>query len=97
MHERALMVDLVRKIEEVALDAGGARVTHVAVRLGRLSHFTPEHFREHFVDATRGTIAEGAHVDAVVDAALEGEQAGGVVLASVEVETMEPAEPVEAR
>ena len=37
------------------------------VRLGALSHFTPEHFREHFEDASRGTIAEGAEVDAVVD------------------------------
>jgi len=97
MHERALMLDLVRKIEDVAGDAGGTRVTRVSVRLGRLSHFTPGHFREHFLDATRGTVAEGARVDAVLDAALEGEQAAGVVLETIEVETPEPVEPVEAR
>ena len=67
MHERALMDDLMRKIEEVARADGAARVTRVAVRLGALSHFTPEHFREHFVDASRGTLAEGAEVDAVLD------------------------------
>ena len=68
MHERALM----RRRD--AQDRGGrprtsgaARVTRVAVRLGALSHFTPEHFREHFADAARGTLAEGAEVDAVLD------------------------------
>jgi hydrogenase nickel incorporation protein HypA/HybF len=76
------MRDIMRKIEEVA---GPAQVTRVSVRLGELSHFTPEHFREHFADASRGTHAEGAEVDAVVDPGLEGERAAGVVLQSVEV------------
>ena len=67
MHERALMDDVMRKIVEVAHENGALRVTRVTVRLGALSHFTPEHFREHFVDASRGTIAEGAEVDAVLD------------------------------
>jgi hydrogenase nickel incorporation protein HypA/HybF len=61
-------------------------VTRISVRLGPLSHFTPEHFREHFLGASRGTIAEGAAVDAVVDAELGGDHAAGVVLESVEVE-----------
>ena len=42
-------------------------MTRVTVQLGALSHFTPEHFREHFEDATRGTLAEGADVDAELD------------------------------
>ena len=67
MHERALMDDLVRKIEAVARENGAVRVTRVTVRLGALSHFTPEHFREHFDDASRGTLAEGAEVDAVLE------------------------------
>jgi Zn finger protein HypA/HybF involved in hydrogenase expression len=33
-------------------------VTRISVRLGVLSHFTPQHVREHFEDASRGTIAE---------------------------------------
>jgi hydrogenase nickel incorporation protein HypA/HybF len=80
------MTDLVRKVEEVARDAGAERVTRVEVRLGPLSHFTPHHFREHFEDATRGTCAEGAAVDAVLDDDLTGERAAGVVLVGVEVE-----------
>ena len=86
MHERALMRDVIRKLDEVARADGAARVTRVEVRLGALSHFTPEHFREHFVDASRGTLAEGAEVDAVVDTDVTDPRARDVVLETVEVE-----------
>lgn len=86
MHERALMQDVMRKIDEVASESGAGRVTAVQVRLGPLSHFTPAHFAEHFADASRGTRAEGALVAARVDDDLTGEHAAGVVLESVEVE-----------
>jgi hydrogenase nickel incorporation protein HypA/HybF len=86
MHEHALMADVMRKVEAVAAEEGAGRVVRLAVRLGALSHFTPEHFREHFVDASCGTIAEGAEVDAVVDADVAGEHAQDVILESVEVE-----------
>jgi hydrogenase nickel incorporation protein HypA/HybF len=92
MHERALMRDLVQKIEEVARTGDGESVTRITVRLGALSHFTPEHFREHFADASQGTLAEGAAVDAVVDPDLSGAHASGVVLESVEVERARQAE-----
>ena len=91
MHEHALMRDVMRKIEEVAADQGADRVTQVSVRLGALSHFTPEHFREHFVDASEGTIAEGATVDAVVDIDVAADRARDVVIESVEVELAETA------
>jgi hydrogenase nickel incorporation protein HypA/HybF len=80
------MVDVMRKIEEVTRLGGATRVLRVSVRLGALSHFTPEHFQEHFDDASRGTIAEGAGVDAVLDEDITAEHARDVVLASVEVE-----------
>lgn len=86
MHEHALMADVMRKIDEVAQTDGAARVTRIAVRLGALSHFTPDHFREHFVDASRGTIAEAAVVDAVLDDDIADPRARDVVLESVEVE-----------
>ena len=91
MHERALMTDLVREIEAVAGADGATRVTRVSVRLGALSHFTPEHFRDHFADASRGTLAEGALVDAVLEDDLEDPRATGVVLESLEIEVPEPA------
>jgi hydrogenase nickel incorporation protein HypA/HybF len=89
VHERALLQDVLRKIEEVTASSGATRVTHVGVRLGALSHFTPEHFREHFADASRGTTAEGARVDAVLDDDIEAPDAQGVVIESIEVELPE--------
>lgn len=91
MHERALMRDVMRKIEEVARAGGGTHVTGVSVRLGALSHFTPEHFQEHFEDASRGTIAEGAEIDAILDGDIADAHARDVVLESVEVEIPDPA------
>lgn len=85
MHERALMDDLVRKVLAVAEGEGASSVSRIRVRLGALSHFTPDHFVEHWVDASRGTLAEGAAVDAAMDERLDGAAAQGVVLESVEV------------
>lgn len=86
MHERALMRDVVRHIQELARDEGATRVTRVDVRLGALSHFTPDHFREHFEEASRGTVAEGALVVASVAGDARDAHASDVVVASVEVE-----------
>ena len=86
MHEQALMRDVMARIEDVARAEGAARVTRLSVRLGALSHFTPDHFREHFADASRGTLAEGAAVDAEVDGDPTADRARDVVLESVEVE-----------
>jgi hydrogenase nickel incorporation protein HypA/HybF len=86
MHDRALMQDVVARIEELARAERATRVTRVAVRLGALSHFTPGHFREHFEHAARGTLAEGAAVDAQLDADTGDPRAQGVVLELVEVE-----------
>jgi hydrogenase nickel incorporation protein HypA/HybF len=87
MHDRALMRDFLGRIEDLARTEGAARVSRVTVRLGALSHFTPGHFREHFEDASRGTVADGALIDARLDPDIEGPEAHGVVLESVEVES----------
>jgi hydrogenase nickel incorporation protein HypA/HybF len=79
------MADLVRKVLAVAETEHVSAVTRVRVRLGALSHFTPEHFREHWTDASRGTLAEDAEVEATMDTELTGDAAQGVVLESVEV------------
>jgi len=87
MHEQALMNDVMREIEEVARAGGAVRVTRIGVRLGALSHFDAEHFREHFADASRDTIAEGAEVDAVIEEDIADPRARDVVLESIEVES----------
>jgi hydrogenase nickel incorporation protein HypA/HybF len=86
MHEKALMEDLMRTIESRARAEGALRVTRIRVRLGALSHFTPQHFREHFVDASRGTLAEGAEVETRVRTDPTDADAQGVVLESIDVQ-----------
>ena len=86
MHEKRLMDDLMREIELRARAEGGRRVTRVRVRLGVLSHFTAEHFREHFDDASRGTIAEGALVEAELGLDPTEPAAQGVVLEELDLE-----------
>jgi hydrogenase nickel incorporation protein HypA/HybF len=85
MHEKALLDDLLREILRVAEREGGARVTRITVRLGALSHFTPDHFREHFADVSVGTLAEGAAVVATLERDPGASGAQGVLLESVEV------------
>lgn len=86
MHEQALMRDLMEKITAEARAEGAARVTRIRVRLGALSHLTEDHFREHFEEASRGTVADGAAVEAELGIDPTEPQAQGVVLESIEVE-----------
>jgi hydrogenase nickel incorporation protein HypA/HybF len=84
MHERALLNDLIREIEETAASEHARRVVSVGVRVGPMSHMTPEHFAVHFEEASRGTIAAGArcYVDACDP---RDPRAQSIVLESVEL------------
>jgi Zn finger protein HypA/HybF involved in hydrogenase expression len=64
MHEQATIKDLVATVLHVAAENDAKRVVRIKVKLGALSHFTPEHFEEHWVDAAAGTIAEGCKIEA---------------------------------
>lgn len=86
MHEQALMEGLMRQIEQVAADERAARVTRIRVWCGALSHFTPEHFREHFERASAGTVAEGAEVEVELSDEITHPDASGIRLESVDVE-----------
>lgn len=84
MHERRLMEDLVRAVETLA---DGARPVRLRVRLGALSHFTPEHFVEHL----RDTPLAGVAVDFGEPLPPTDPRAQSVLLESVSVEASAPA------
>ncbi len=86
MHEKHLTADLVHKLEALAEAEGGQRVLRIRVRLGALSHFTPDHFREHFEAAAAGTLAEGAEVEAELTSDPTAPGAQDVLLETVELE-----------
>jgi len=87
MHEFSLMADLLRKIEQLAGDSKASRVTTVRVKLGALSHITPDHFREHFEGAIVGTVAEGATLDVEESQDEKDPNAQDILLESIDVET----------
>jgi hydrogenase nickel incorporation protein HypA/HybF len=86
MHEFSLINDLIRKIDAIARDQGARRVVGVKVRLGALSHISPNHFREHFEAAAAGTIAEAARLDIETLPDERDPHAQDILLDSVEVE-----------
>lgn len=86
MHEASLMRDLFHKIGDVSREHGGARVRSLTVRLGALSHFSEDHFREHFDVAKPGTSAEEARVDVVLCDDMTAPHAQSVLLESLELE-----------
>jgi hydrogenase nickel incorporation protein HypA/HybF len=56
------------------------------MRLGALSHISPEHLREHFLREAHGTIAEGAQLTIEVGHDPGDPRAQDVVLDSLAVE-----------
>lgn len=89
MHETGIVRDLVRRLEQAALEAGAPRVTAVDVWLGALCQFSAVHFREHFDDEARGTAAEGAALRIETSEDVADANAPYVLLRSVELDVPE--------
>lgn len=86
MHEFSLINDLMRKISDIAAAQKAKRVVRVKVKLGALCHISAEHFREHFVEAAAGTIAEDSALDVEFNPDESHPNAQDILLDSVEVE-----------
>lgn len=85
MHEHSLMNNLMNKILLLAEQECASQVTKVSVKLGALSHMSPEHFKEHFEIAAKGTIAEYAAIDAEEDTDVNDPNAQTILLKSIDV------------
>ena len=85
MHEFSLMADLFRKIEGISRDNDNGRVVIVRVKLGALSHITPDHFAEHFDEFSKGTPAEGAKLEVTQLDDTKDPNAQDILLDSVEI------------
>jgi hydrogenase nickel incorporation protein HypA/HybF len=92
MHERTLLAGLVRTVERLALEQGACRVSGVDVTLGALSHFSPEHFREHWHEVAAGTVAAEAELRILVEPSVEHPHAQEVILNSMDLQ-FDPEDP----
>ena len=80
------MNDFMAKILTVAQENRGQRVVSVDVWLGALSHMSATHFAEHYNQSAKGTIAEGALLNAEVSDDIDHPDAHRILLRSVEIE-----------
>jgi len=85
MHELSLIKDLIKKIISIAREHDASKVASVTVKLGALSHVSPDYFREHFNHATRGTVAEGAQLHIKIMTDMNDPIAQEVLLENIEV------------
>lgn len=85
MHEHSLMDNLMHKILSLAKKERAAQVTKVSVKLGALSHMSPEHFKEHFDISAKGTIAEHAFLETEESQDLNDPHAQTILLKSIDV------------
>jgi hydrogenase nickel incorporation protein HypA/HybF len=86
MHEQSLMTDLMRKVHAIGQEAQAKSIVRVKVKLGAFAHISADHFREHFVLAAKGSLAETAQLDIEVSTDLNDPHAQEILLDSVEVE-----------
>ena len=86
MHEQSLMTDLMKKINAIGEDGQARSIVKVRVKLGALSHISADHFKEHFVLAAKGSLAENAQLDIEKSTDLNDPQAQEILLDSVEIE-----------
>ena len=63
MHEMSLLRDLMKKIDTIASDNDAQKITRVRVKIGALAHISGSHFKEHFEQAARNTMAADAELD----------------------------------
>ena len=85
MHEMSLINDLIHKMEGIARQRYASKITKARVRLGALSHISADHFRDHFVEGTKGTVAEGAALEIEIAEDLADPHAQDILLISVDV------------
>lgn len=83
MHETRLMQDLVRRIDEIVLAEGGSKAVSVSVRLGAFSPLSKEHFRDHFIEESKGRCSEGASIEIITSEDIQDPLAKETVLESV--------------
>ena len=86
MHEQALVLDLRRRLSEIARADPGLRIRRVRLWVGALSHLTEPSVREMWPSIAEGVCPKDAQLEVEVSTDLADPRAQGVVLTSVDVE-----------
>jgi hydrogenase nickel incorporation protein HypA/HybF len=81
----SLISDLIDKASAVVVESGARRASRVGVRLGALSHLSPQHLESHFRRAAEGSVLDGAVLDIEIIEDPTDPHADSVVITSVDV------------
>ena len=85
MHESSLIENLIKKIEKVVCEQQATQVKTVRVKLGALTNISPDHFREHFIIGSKGTVVEEAELDIFVSDDIYDPNAQQILLEGLEI------------
>jgi hydrogenase nickel incorporation protein HypA/HybF len=80
------MNDLMDKILSIAKEHNAKKVIAIDVWLGALSHMSPSHFAEHYLESSKGTIAEGAELRCEASEDMNNPNAQDILLKNIQVE-----------
>jgi len=86
VHETGIVRNLIRQLEQAAIERGASGISAVSVRLGALSPFSPTHFREHFDEEARGTFVEHATLSILSSEDVSDPHAQDVMIESISLE-----------
>ncbi|HET9240120.1 MAG TPA: hydrogenase/urease maturation nickel metallochaperone HypA [Oligoflexus sp.] len=86
MHESGVMKDMMASIQKLRADNRLMKVTRITVRIGALSPFSVDHFREHFFEAAAGSPIEQATLVVETSDDIGADDAQSIVLEEIEGE-----------
>jgi hydrogenase maturation protease len=86
MHESAMIDELVTTALAWSAASPARRIRSITVEVGALSPCDPEHLREHFVEACKGTWAEGASLIVIPKDDITDQHAQDVTMVNLTVE-----------
>jgi hydrogenase nickel incorporation protein HypA/HybF len=89
MHESGLMKDMMASIQKIMSENRLMTVTRIKIRIGALSPFSVDHFREHYDEAVAGSPIE--HAELILETAddIGADDALSIVLEEIEGECAE--------
>jgi hydrogenase nickel incorporation protein HypA/HybF len=89
MHESAVMKDLLASIHKLIREHQLVQVNLVRIKLGALTLFSEDHFREHFHEAAAGGPIERARLVIETSDDIGAADAQSIVLDTIEGESVE--------
>ena len=85
MHESSLLKDIFKKLVSISRENNNAPIKKVTIQLGALSHISVDHFCEHFIEYTIGTMMEFAELNVIESDNINDPHAQDIILESVEI------------